>query len=125
MKDFFILGFIFILIMLIGFYLAYLYGRRTKKFRWSEYFAIISLPIIFIIIFAYFINVKIIILFFISSLFGFLLEYIIGLTYHKALNKKLWTYDRLSFKGYNSFLSVPLWGIAGVSFWLLSKVLGL
>lgn len=125
MDNFFILSFIFILIMLIGFYLAYLYGRRTKRFRWSEYFAIISLPIISIIIFAYFINFKIIFFFLLGSFFGFLLEYLVGLVYYKTLNKKLWTYEKFSFKGYTSLLSIPLWGIAGMSFWLLSKVLGL
>lgn len=118
-------GFIFILVTLIGFYLAYLYGRKTKRFRWSEYIAIIILPIISIFAFAYLIDVKIINLFIIGSFFGFVLEYILGLTYHKTLNKRLWTYDRFSIQGYTSLLSIPIWGIATVIGWFVSKMVGL
>lgn len=125
MNNFIILGFIFILITLTGFYLAYLYGRKTKQFRWSEYIAIIVLPIISIFAFAYFIDIKIISLFVISSFFGFVLEYIAGLTYHKTLNKRLWVYDRFSIQGYTSLLSIPLWGIGGVILWFVSKMVGL
>jgi uncharacterized membrane protein len=124
-NNFTIFGSVFISIMLVGFYLAYLYGRKTKQFRWSEYTAIIILPIISIFIFAYLIDVKIINVFVISSFVGFVLEYILGLTYHKTLNKRLWTYDRFSVQGYTSLLSIPLWGIGGATFWFLIKMLGL
>lgn len=124
-NNFVILGSVFILIILVGFYLAYLYGRKTKKFRWTEYIAIIILPIISIFIFAYLIDIKIINLFIISSFVGFALEYILGLTYHKTLNKRLWVYDRFSIQGYTSLLSIPLWGIGGITWWFLIKMIGL
>ena len=124
-KMFIIIGLSFISISFIGFYLAYLYGRKTKYFRWSEYSAILILPVVSVILVAYFIDMKVILLFILSALLGTFLEYIIGLTYHKALNKKLWTYSRYSLDGYTSILCIPIWGVAGVVFWFLSKCIGL
>jgi len=108
-----------------GSYLAYLYGRKTKQFRWSEYIAIIIFPILFIILYGFLVNIRILSLFFVGSFVGFVSEYIIGLTYHKTLNRRLWTYGRLNIHGYTSLLAIPFWGIAGVFFWFLSKILGL
>jgi hypothetical protein len=125
MNKFIISGFILIFIMLIGFYLAYLYGRRIKQFRWRGYIAMIILPIISIFIFAYFINIKIISFFLISSFLGFIWEYLVGLMYHRTFNERLWKYDRLNIHGYTSLLTIPLWGIAGVVCWFLSKMVGL
>ena len=111
-------------ITLTGFYLAYLYGRKTKKFKWSEYTAVVVFPLIFILYMSY--HQPIIILFFvISAVSGFFLEYILGLTFHKTLNRRLWTYTRFHLHGYTSYLSIPVWGLAGVLFWQLSKLLGL
>ena len=118
-------GFIFIVVSLVGFYLAYLYGRKTKRFKWTEYGAILAGPVLSIIILAVLIDIKILTLFLVSASVGFLLEYIVGLTYHKTLNKRLWRYERLSIDGYSSLLSVPIWGIAGVIFWFLGKMVGL
>jgi hypothetical protein len=125
MEYLIILGLTFILISLLGFYLAYLYGRKTKRFRWSEYIAIIILPILSILALGYFIDVKIITLFVISSFAGFFLEYIAGLAYYKTLNRRLWTYGKFSIQGHSSLLSIPLWGIVSVMFWFIAKMVGL
>ncbi len=102
---------LFLGITLLGFYFAYLYGHKTKKFRWSEYFAIIILPILFILFLSFYYDGKFFILFIISSVVGLILEYVIGFVYHKTLNQRLWHYDRLSLNGYTSLLSIPLWGV--------------
>lgn len=125
MKQLAILGTIIIIVDFLGFYLAYLYGRKTKNFHWNEYIVIIILPLIGVFVFAYLIDIKILVLFIISSFAGFIFEYILGFTYHKTLNKRLWTYNRLSINGYTSLLSIPFWGIAGVAFWFFSKIIGL
>ena len=125
MEQITLLGFIFIVLTLIGFYLAYLYGHKTKRFRWSEYISIIILPMLFIMALTYFVDVRILSLFLISCAVGFVLEYLVGFVYHKVLNQRLWTYSRLSINGYTSLLSIPVWGIAGVIFWFLSKMVGL
>lgn len=118
-------GILFFAIELVGFCLAYLYGRKTKQFRWSEYVAIIILPIAAILAFAIFIDIKILSLFFASCAIGFFLEYLGGFVYHKTLNERLWQYDRLSINGYTSLLSIPFWGIGGCTFWVISKIVGL
>ncbi|MCX6720319.1 MAG: hypothetical protein NTW11_00750 [Candidatus Staskawiczbacteria bacterium] len=120
-----LLGAIFILITLAGFYLAYLYGRKTKKFRWSEYVAIVIWPILAIIVLSIIVDIKIFSLFIISCAVGFILEYIVGLAYHKTLNKRLWEYKRLSVNGYTSLLTIPIWGVAGCVFWFIGKMVGL
>jgi uncharacterized membrane protein len=119
------LGIIAVFFCLVGFYLAYLYGRKTKQFRWSEYLAIIVWPLLCVLALAYFVDVKILTLFFASAFIGFVLEYVLGLTYHKTLNKKLWHYERLSVGGYTSLLSIPIWGVVGVVFWSVGEILGL
>ena len=118
-------GFTFIVICLAGFYLAYLYGHKTRRFRWSEYLAIIIWPLVCIALLVYVYGSKILTLFLVSAVLGFFLEYIIGLTYEKTLNSKLWVYKRLSIQGYTSLLSVPIWGIAGIVFYFISKMIGL
>jgi uncharacterized membrane protein len=120
-----ILGPVIILMDLAGFYLAYLYGHRTKNFLWRKYLAILAFPIAGVFIFSVLINIKVLILFVISSLVGFAFEYIIGLTYHKTIHEKLWSYGRLNINEYTSLLSVPFWGIAGIVFWLIVELISL
>ncbi|MBI2514748.1 hypothetical protein HYV91_00960 [Candidatus Wolfebacteria bacterium] len=118
-------GFIFITLTLGGFYLAYRYGKNTKKIRWNEYLALIIIPILAVLTLSYLFNERILALFLISAFVGTLLEYLIGLAYHKTLNQRLFTYNRLSMGGYTSLLSIPIWGVAGVMFWFISKMVGL
>ncbi len=108
-----------------GFYLAYLYGRKTKRFRWSEYVPLLAAPVGSIGVLAYVYNTKILYLFVVSAVIGLLFEYGVGKFYHMTLNRRLWTYSRYSLNGYTSWLAAPMWGIAGVVFWLLSSGVGL
>lgn len=110
---------------IVGIYLAYLYGRKTKQFRWSEYFALLCVPVLGSLGLSFFYGSKIIYFFVICSLVGFILEYVIGEAYHKTLNKRLWTYGKYSVNGYTSLLTFPMWGIAGIVFWLLAHSIGL
>ena len=119
------LWYIFVAVSSIGFFLAYLYGRKTEEFRWSEYIAIITVPILFIVYLVAYYEFAILKLFMASAFLGFTAEGIIGFVYEKVLNKKLWTYNRFGVKGYTSYLSIPLWGIGGVVFWFISKLVGL
>lgn len=110
---------------IIGMYLAYLYGRKTKRFRWSEYVALLAAPVLGSLGLSYFYGIKIIYFFVESSIIGFIFEYGIGRAYHMTLNKRLWTYGKYSVEGYTSLLTFPLWGVGGIVFWLLAKTLGL
>lgn len=108
-----------------GLYFAYLYGRRTKQFRWGEYVAMMSTPVVACLGLSYYYGVHIVYLFAASCVVGFVLEYSIGFIYHKILNRRLWTYGRYSVGGYTSLLTFPMWGVAGVVFWLLAHSIGL
>lgn len=120
-----VLGLIFIVVCLAGCYLAYLYGHKTKRFRWGEYIAIIIWPILCVVAMAILIDYRALILFIVSSFIGFMLEWFIGFIYFKVLNKRLWKYKRFSVGGHTSFLSIPMWGVAGVIFWYISKTIGM
>ncbi|MCK5285659.1 MAG: hypothetical protein KAJ58_00315 [Candidatus Pacebacteria bacterium] len=114
-----------IIIVIIGFYLAYLYGRKTKTFKWNEYIALVIPPTLIVVFYLYLEGINIIKLYFISAIIGSILEYCLGLAYHKTLNKRLWTYNKLTKNGYTSLLSIPFWGAAGILFWRLSVIVGL
>ncbi len=119
-------GTLLLLLSLIGVYLAYLYGRKVKRFRWREYALLLLVPVIGCLGLSYLYGVKVVYLFVTSALVGFALEYALGLAYHKTLNRHLWFYSRLSVgNGYTSLLTFPMWGVAGVVFWLLSQSIGL
>src|SRR5208283_2612887 len=94
-----LLGIAFLTVTLLGFYLAYLYGHKTKRFRWSEYIAILIWPTLFVIALSYYVSIKILVLFIVGAAVGFVLEYIFGFTYYKVLNQRLWQYNRLSING--------------------------
>lgn len=53
---------------------------------------------------------------------GTLLEWMIGWSYYNIVGQRLWTYHRYAITKYTSFLSIPLWGFAGVLFWIMVKL---
>lgn len=108
-----------------GLYATYLYGRSTKAFRWSEYVLFVGIPIVGVGIVVYWYGLQIVTLFVASAAIGFCLEYVFGFAYHQILGRRLWTYSRYSLNGYTSVLAIPLWGVAGVHFFLLAKIFGL
>ncbi|MEI6420484.1 MAG: hypothetical protein WCO30_02505 [bacterium] len=116
---------VFCFLSLFGFYFAYLYGKKTRKFRWSEYFAMLSVPLLSLLGLVYFFGIKIVWLFILSAVAGFIFEYGVGFFYHKTLNKRLWVYNVSKLNGYTSWLTLPMWGIGGVLFYLVSKTIGL
>ena len=118
-------AFIYILVCFVGWIIAYAYGKNTKRFHWSEYALLVIWPALGTMGLAYVYGMRIVSLFVISCVFGFALEYGAGLTYHKVLGKRLWTYDMFSVQGYTSLLTIPVWGMVGVIFWFLGKIVGL
>ncbi len=110
---------------LVGIYSAYVYGKNTQTFRWSEYVLLLVVPVLGSLGFALFYGVKVLYFFVASCIIGFVLEYSIGKAYHRTLNRRLWTYGKYSVDGYTSLLTFPMWGVAGVVFWLLARSIGL
>lgn len=120
MITFLVFSFIFI----FGLVFASWYGRKTKKFRWSEYVLLIIFPVLALIWLSKIFGVIIWNIYLVSMLAGEMLEYFVGWAYHKTEGKRLWEYKRASISGYTSWLSLPFWGIAGILFFLLAKAFG-
>lgn len=118
---------IFLLIFVIGLLLACWYGRRTKRFRWSEYIALFLLPFFSLIWLTFKYGLIILALYFTSAVLGMFIEGLIGWAYHKTLASKLWEYKRFPIpaKGYTSWLTPPFWGLIGVATFLLVKAFGI
>ena len=123
--KFLILGYISILIVGVGWIIAYTVGKNTKKFNWTEY-ALLALPTLVVtVMLANHVDIRVLDLYVRSALVGFSLEYLLGLAYHQTLNERMWTYTHFDVHGYTSFLTLPFWGLGGVIFWMLSKIVGL
>ncbi len=116
-----------ILFVTVGFYLAYRFGRNKTSFTWSAYIALLLPPTLVVLWYAYYVNIKVLVLYAVSAIVGFMAEYILGFTYHKVLNRKLWKYDTDAYAvaEYTSWLTLPMWGIAGFVFWMVAKIAGL
>lgn len=104
---------------------AYWYGRKTKEWKWSEYFLMALGPFVGLVILALLEGSKVIIFFVLSAAVGFLAEFTFGLLFDKTLGRKLWLYKKCAVKGYTSPLSLPFWGAAGIIFLALAKLLNL
>lgn len=123
--NFFLLAFAFVILTFSGFLLTYAYSGNRSSFSWIEYIALIVIPITLVLSASIYVDGRIAVLFILGSFFGALYEYVIGFTYHKIMKRHLWTYHRFSMRGYTSLLSIPLWGIGTIFFWLLAKSIGL
>lgn len=118
---------LFLVTMLVamGWYVAWVWGRHTRTFRWSEYFMYLAGPFIAVGLIAIKYGPGIYVLFISSALVGFTVEYVLGSTWHAVQNERLWHYKKHSLKGYSSYLMIPLYGVAGVAYFLLANLLGL
>jgi uncharacterized membrane protein len=118
---------LFLITMLVatGWYATWVWGRHTSKFRWSEYFMYIAGPLIAVGLIAIKHGTEVYTLFIISACVGFTVEYVLASTWHAVQSERLWHYKKYSLKGYASYVLIPLWGVAGVSYYLLAKLLGL
>jgi uncharacterized membrane protein len=108
-----------------GFYSAYLYGHRATKFYWTRYWAMMTVPLLAVLMMIIWVGVNVLYLFVVSMFVGLAFEYVFGRAFHTALKTRLWTYKRYGIDGYTSWLAAPMWGTAGIVFWMLSKVVGL
>ena len=114
---------IFFFVTAGGLTLAWLYGRKTRRFRWSEYFALLAGPLIVLIIDIYLFGSAIVYYFFASAVIGWLAELALAVSYDKVLGKKFWVYKSFPvFRGYISWLTLPIWGFAGLLFLRIARL---
>lgn len=97
--------------------------KKTEGyFSVKRYLYLLTLPVIGVFFVSSLSQTNLAPIFFSFVIVGTILEYTIGFCYEKILGHKLWQYNQFPITGYTSWLSLPLWGLAGVLFWLLAKM---
>lgn len=114
----------FFLEALVGQFHHFIYKKPYKKYHYSfaRYIFFLLFPITAFIFVLAQIGLEVLTVFLSFSLIGTFLEWLSGFSYHMSVGQRLWTYHRYSIGSYTSFLSIPLWGLGGVLFWLLVSV---
>jgi len=103
------------------YYLLTKHPHKTYHFSWGRYMYLLLLPLLATVYMAYQVNQSLIYVYFIFTFVGTALEWCIGYSYHQIVGQRLWTYHRYSINGYTSILAMPIWGMGGVLFWLLTQ----
>ncbi|MBN1162387.1 hypothetical protein JXA34_01430 [Patescibacteria group bacterium] len=95
---------------------------KSHEFTFGKYIYFLILPIIVIIYSVSEFEFNYLGVFLSFMFLGTLAEWLIGFFYHKLMGHRLWTYNKFSITKYTSFLSMPLWGLAGLIFWLFMRI---
>ncbi len=112
-----------VLVITIIFALVERIVNRTFKTKNRKllYCGAISLPISLSIVASYF-DYRYSILFVLGVLIGSCCEWLLGYYYEKIMGEQLWKYDSKSLNGHTSLRVLPYWGLAGVSFGILTNL---
>lgn len=108
-----------------GMYGAFLYGKRVSGFRIHKYFLTLLVPMIGLVGLVSIFGTSILYFYVASCILGFVLEGLYGWVYYRTQGERFWKYYRYTIGGHTSFLTPPLWGFAGIVFFLLSYFFGL
>lgn len=95
---------------------------KERHFTLGGYAFSLIFPLIVLFIIYGHLGSSIFYIFITSALLGTLLEWIAGWWFHGVMGVRLWTYHRYTIKRYTSFLSIPLWGMAGVFLSLIVRL---
>ena len=96
---------------------------RKDHFEFGRYIFLLFFPMLGALLMTFRIGWAIIQIFLIFAILGTIFEYFVGKAYHQIVGKRLWTYYQYSIGKYTSYLSVPIWGLGGVFFYLFAQVL--
>lgn len=123
---------LFFALIIVGFSLEVLFSKfyykltnnPYKKHNYSlgRYVYFLILPLLIILYFLQGSQLNFFTVFIGFALLGTLAEWIFGFFYHKIVGQRLWTYHRYSITGYTSFLSIPMWGLAGLIFYQFIQI---
>jgi hypothetical protein len=124
---------IFLLLIIGGFliesfvsqihYFIFKKGFKKYHYKFSRYLFYLLFPILALIFSFAFTASRVFYVFIVFSVIGTVLEWLAGFAYHMVVGQRLWTYHRFSIGGYTSLFSIPLWGLGGVLFYLLEKLI--
>lgn len=97
--------------------------RLIKKHHFSiwRYLLFFGIPFVTTVLFAAQYNRSLLTIFFTFAVVGTIMEWLTGYAYYNVVGTRLWTYNRYSLNGHTSLLSLPLWGFAGVFFWVVTS----
>ncbi len=104
-----------------------LYFGLTKRhlhkshFRFARYFFLLTFPLVGTLVVINFQGLSLLKIFLVFSLIGPFFEWLVGFSYYQVVGARLWTYKKFTYLGHSSLLAAPLWGMAGVLFWLLAQ----
>lgn len=104
--------------------LHFLLTKRHYKehhFSLAKYFLLLLFPFVAMFFALMTTGFKLFWVFAIFAVVGTVLEWLIGWAYYQIEGQRLWTYHRYAIGKYTSYLSIPLWGAAGILFWVLTK----
>ena len=96
---------------------------RTNHFFFGRYLFLLIFPLLGTILIINLHGWSLFKIFITFLILGPILEWLVGFTYYQIVGARLWTYRQFSYKGHISLLVAPLWGMAGVLFYLISKKL--
>jgi len=113
-----------VLVIYLVLLIAYSYGKKTRAWKWSEYVLMTLGPLVGLFLFYLVDSWKAVAFFLGSCVIGFLGELIIGFLFEKTLGRKIWEHKKMSVRGHTSWLVIPFWGMAGLMFLALLRILG-
>ncbi|OGE75933.1 MAG: hypothetical protein A3K06_03510 [Candidatus Doudnabacteria bacterium RIFCSPHIGHO2_01_52_17] len=96
---------------------------KEHHFTFGKYFFLLLFPLVAVFITTLRLGTTALSAFLICAAVGTFLEWLVGFSYYQVVGERLWTYHRYAIKKYTSFLSIPIWGLAGVFIWLLSRAI--
>ncbi len=114
-------------LILVGFGLGYLYVRNRQRPFWHKFIVLMTAPTVSVLLFACYLDPRFLLVYVVSALVGFVAEFCLGFAYHTIMGTKLWKYDANAYPllEYTSWLTLPMWGVAGIVFWTVSKLVGM
>lgn len=107
--------------------IAKLYYRFTKKhlhtshFTFGRYLFLLTFPLLGTFLVINLQGLSLLRIFLAFLLVGPIFEWLVGYSYYQVVGTRLWTYHRFTYLGHTSLLAAPLWGMAGVLFYLLAQ----
>lgn len=99
-------------------------GHHLKRdhFIFGRYVYLLLAPLVATILIINTHGMSVLKIFFFFALFGPVMEWLVGSSYYQMMGVRLWTYKKFTYKGHTSLLTMPLWGMAGVLFYLIARV---
>lgn len=95
---------------------------KEHHFTFGKYLYLLLTPTVLVFVLTVHLDLNLAAIFVSFAIFGTIAEWFLGFFYHKIVGQRLWTYHKYHIMHYTSFLSILLWGFAGIIFWFLLQI---